>query len=139
MKTRKTIITAILLSAVLLGSLLVPVFAAADSLYIIPDSDTRALTYDELWEYRYDTLLYAFTVFSLFILCKLIHNCSYNPGLCRRLNNAAGSGMKLIDRSIALVYQNRPDDHIKDSISDIRQSQRRISPDILGLNIKLSV
>ena len=73
MKTRKTIITAILLSAVLLGSLLVPVFAAADSLYIIPDSDTRALTYDELWEYRYDTLLYAFTVFSLFILCKL--NC----------------------------------------------------------------
>jgi hypothetical protein len=60
MKTRKTIITAILLSAVLLGSLLVPVFAAADSLYIIPDSDTRALTYDELWEYRYDTLLYAF-------------------------------------------------------------------------------
>ena len=60
MKIRKTIITAILLSAVLLGSLLVPVFAAADSLYIIPDSDTRALTYDELWEYRYDTLLYAF-------------------------------------------------------------------------------
>ena len=60
MKTRNTIITAILLVAVLLGSLLLPMFAAADSLYIIPDSDTRALTYDELWQYRYDTLLYAF-------------------------------------------------------------------------------
>ena len=60
MKTRNTIITAILLTAVLLGSLLLPLFAAADSLYIIPDSDTRALTYDELWQYRYDTLLYAF-------------------------------------------------------------------------------
>ena len=34
--------------------------AGADSLYIIPDSNTRELTYDELWGYQYDTLLYAF-------------------------------------------------------------------------------
>ena len=34
--------------------------AAADSLYIIPDSNTRELTREELWGYRYDTLLYAF-------------------------------------------------------------------------------
>ena len=44
MKTRKTIFTALILSAVLLGSLLVPMLAGAGSLYIIPDSDTRALT-----------------------------------------------------------------------------------------------
>ena len=34
--------------------------AEADQLYVIPDSDTRELTEDELWGYRYDTLLYAF-------------------------------------------------------------------------------
>ena len=32
----------------------------ADSLYIIPDSDKRELTWDELLEYQYDTLKYAF-------------------------------------------------------------------------------
>jgi len=39
---------------------LVPAQAKADSLYIIPDSDTRELTRDELWEYQYDTLMFAF-------------------------------------------------------------------------------
>ena len=34
--------------------------AGAESMYIIPDSNTRALTRDELWGYQYDTLLYAF-------------------------------------------------------------------------------
>ena len=34
--------------------------ASADSMYIIADSDTRELTREELWEYKYDTLLYAF-------------------------------------------------------------------------------
>ena len=39
---------------------LVPDSAKADSMYIIPDSNTRLLTYDEVWGYKYDTLLYAF-------------------------------------------------------------------------------
>ncbi len=39
---------------------LVPAGAKADSMYIIPDSDTRLLTEAEIWEYKYDTLLYAF-------------------------------------------------------------------------------
>ena len=39
---------------------LIPALASADSLWIIPDSDTRKLTYDELWDYQYDTLKYAF-------------------------------------------------------------------------------
>lgn len=39
---------------------IVPVVAGADSLYIIPDSDRRELTREELWGYQYDTLLYAF-------------------------------------------------------------------------------
>jgi hypothetical protein len=34
--------------------------AKADMLYIIPDSNTRELTYDELWDYQYDTLMFAF-------------------------------------------------------------------------------
>ena len=34
---------------------------AEESMYIIPDSNKRALTWDELWNgYQYDTLLYAF-------------------------------------------------------------------------------
>ena len=38
-----------------------PEEAKADSMYIIPDSNTRRLTWDELWNgYQYDTLLYAF-------------------------------------------------------------------------------
>ncbi len=40
--------------------LTLPVTASADSLYIIPDSNTRKLTREEVWEYQYDTLLYAF-------------------------------------------------------------------------------
>jgi hypothetical protein len=51
---------ALLLAALLLLGLAAPAAAGADSLYVIPDSDTRALTYDELWGYQYDTLLYAF-------------------------------------------------------------------------------
>lgn len=59
--TRKTtVLAAMLLTAVLLGSLLIPVMAAADNMYIIPDSDRRELTYDELWGYKYNTLLYAY-------------------------------------------------------------------------------
>ena len=50
-----------LLLALLLCLLSVPlVTASAESLYIIPDSDKRALTYNELWDYQYDTLMYAF-------------------------------------------------------------------------------
>ena len=40
--------------------IIIPAAASADSLYIIPDSDRRELTWDELWDYKYDTLLYAF-------------------------------------------------------------------------------
>ncbi len=32
----------------------------ADELYIIPDSSTRRLTESELWQYQYETLMYAF-------------------------------------------------------------------------------
>jgi len=51
------------LSLILALSVLVlsiPMTAGADSLYIIPDSDKRLLTRDEVWQYKYDTLLYAF-------------------------------------------------------------------------------
>ena len=41
-----------------MGLLMSP--AKADQLYIIPDSNTRLLTYDELWGYQYDTLMFAF-------------------------------------------------------------------------------
>ena len=51
--------TALLLAAVLC-LLSMPLAASADELYIIPDSDKRRLTYEEVWEYQYDTLLYAF-------------------------------------------------------------------------------
>ena len=38
-----------------------PETAEADSMYIIPDSNTRLLTWDELYNgYKYDTLLYAY-------------------------------------------------------------------------------
>ena len=40
--------------------ILAPSTAGADSLYIIPDSNTRKLTEKELWEYKYDTLMFAF-------------------------------------------------------------------------------
>jgi len=62
MKTQKTrtSLIALLLAAVMMIGLLPLSTAGADSLYIIPDSNTRALTYDELWDYKYDTLMYAF-------------------------------------------------------------------------------
>ena len=58
---RKTI--SLLLALVLMLSCavtLMPAAAKADSVYIIPDSNTRELTEAELWEYQYDTLLFAF-------------------------------------------------------------------------------
>ena len=51
---------ALILAAVLCLLSIPMTGATADQLYIIPDSDTRLLTYDEVWEYQYDTLLYAF-------------------------------------------------------------------------------
>ena len=58
---RISVLTAALLLMVMLGALLLPAAAGADSMYIIPDSNTRALTYDELWDgYQYDTLMYAY-------------------------------------------------------------------------------
>ena len=50
---------ALFLAAALLV-LSLPLTASADKLYIIEDSDTRLLTYEEVWTYKYDTLLYAF-------------------------------------------------------------------------------
>ena len=57
-KTRVSLIALLLAAVMMIG--LLPVSAGADSLYIIPDSNTRELTYEELWEYKYDTLMYAF-------------------------------------------------------------------------------
>ena len=57
---KRTSLIALLLAAVMMVGLLPLTSAGADSLYIIPDSDTRELTYEELWEYKYDTLMYAF-------------------------------------------------------------------------------
>ena len=51
--------TALLMAAVLM-LLSLPLTASADNLYIIDDSDRRKLTYEEVWTYQYDTLLYAF-------------------------------------------------------------------------------
>ena len=56
----KKTLSLILAAAIMLGSLVMTAAASADEMYIIPDSDTRELTRDELWEYQYDTLLYAF-------------------------------------------------------------------------------
>ena len=49
-----------MLMGLIMLALSLPVAAGADSLYIIPDSNTRQLTREEVWEYQYDTLLYAF-------------------------------------------------------------------------------
>ena len=49
-----------LLLGLMLAVLSVPMPASAESLYIIPDSDQRKLTREEVWTYQYDTLLYAF-------------------------------------------------------------------------------
>ena len=51
---------AVLALALLLGCGMLSVPAAAESMYIIADSDKRELTREELWGYQYDTLLYAF-------------------------------------------------------------------------------
>ena len=55
-------ITALILTLVtmMVCTAMIPAVSSADSLYIIPDSDTRELTRAELWDYKYDTLLYAF-------------------------------------------------------------------------------
>ena len=42
------------------GAALMMTEAKADQMYIIPDSDKRKLTEEELWEYKYDTLMFAF-------------------------------------------------------------------------------
>ncbi len=58
----KKLIVFLLAAAILLpcAAALAPAPAKADSLYVIPDSNTRKLTWDELMKYKYDTLLYAF-------------------------------------------------------------------------------
>ena len=60
--TMKKLIAILLALAVMLpcAALLAPAAAKGDSLYIIPDSDKRELTREDLWGYKYDTLLYAF-------------------------------------------------------------------------------
>ena len=58
----KKLILMLLVAAIVLpfAAALAPSQAKAEALYIIPDSDRRELTRKELWEYQYDTLLYAF-------------------------------------------------------------------------------
>ncbi len=58
----KKLFALLLTLAILLpcAAALVPAGAKADSMYVIPDSDKRLLTEEELWRYKYDTLLYAF-------------------------------------------------------------------------------
>ena len=58
----KKLFALLLTLAILLpcAAALVPAGAKADSMYIIPDSNKRLLTREELWGYKYDTLLYAF-------------------------------------------------------------------------------
>ncbi len=60
MKNRFTGWLAMLLTVVMTVLSLPVIPAQAESLYIIPDSNTRLLTREEVWKYRYDTLLYAF-------------------------------------------------------------------------------
>ena len=52
--------TALMLILTVLLSCAAALPAGAESMYIIPDSNTRELTREELWGYQYDTLLYAF-------------------------------------------------------------------------------
>jgi len=56
---KKNALLSLVLSVMLLV-LSLPHVSQAESLYIIPDSDKRLLTYEEVWGYQYDTLLYAF-------------------------------------------------------------------------------
>ncbi len=46
--------------AAICAAAVIPNTAKADEVYVIPDSSTRKLTEAELWEYQYDTLLFAF-------------------------------------------------------------------------------
>lgn len=55
---KKRLMTLLLAAAVMLS--MIPAVSTAASMYIIPDSNTRKLTWDELMEYQYDTLKYAF-------------------------------------------------------------------------------
>ena len=55
----KKLIALCLMIAMMLPCML-PAAAVAESMYIIADSNTRALTREELWRYQYDTLMYAF-------------------------------------------------------------------------------
>ena len=57
-RTMRTL--ALSLAMMLLLNLMPLAVAGAAQMYIIPDSNTRELTYAELWDYQYDTLLYAF-------------------------------------------------------------------------------
>ena len=58
----KKLLTLLVAAALILScsAVLAPVQAKADQVYIIPDSNTRALTEEELWDYQYDTLMFAF-------------------------------------------------------------------------------
>ena len=56
----KRFLSWVLVLSVLMGLAVIPATAGAEQLYVIPDSDRRELTETELWEYQYDTLLYAF-------------------------------------------------------------------------------
>ena len=61
----KKLVVLLLALAIMLpcAAALTPTAAEADSMYIIPHSagaNARELTYEEVWEYQYDTLLYAF-------------------------------------------------------------------------------
>ena len=53
-------VAAMILALATLMTCMVFTAASAESMYIIPDSNTRELTREELWGYQYDTLLYAF-------------------------------------------------------------------------------
>lgn len=58
----KKVLAFLLALAIILpcGAALMMSEAKADQLYIIPGSDSRKLTRDELWGYQYDTLMFAF-------------------------------------------------------------------------------
>ena len=61
----KKLVVLLLALAIVLpcAAALMPTAAEADSMYIIPHSagaNARELTYEEVWGYQYDTLLYAF-------------------------------------------------------------------------------
>ena len=53
----KRILAILLTAALLLGSLMITA-ASADRMYLIPDSDSRKLTEEELWEWDYESIGY---------------------------------------------------------------------------------